>query len=288
MAIDTETAPAVKTLAADALPVGSLREAAPHLRRPFTPEAIKFKVQSVFKEATGCVVVAYIDARLVVERLNAVLPDLWSETHEVVGKDGLLLCRLTVDGVTHEDVGQSPKGLSKDLYSDALKRAAVKFGVGVSVYALPEIVLWTKDARGRIEVRTGPKGKTIVLTEKGHAKLRDGYRGWLESFGEKHFGPPLDHGDAEGQTVDPEVESPDEFVPAPPPPLKDERAETLKAQARDVYKAICETPDGRKWIPPGTFNGWLAGAAHDHDELERLVAHLLKRYDELAGREEAE
>jgi hypothetical protein len=31
------------------LPVETLAEAIPHLRRPFTPEAIRFKVQSVFK-----------------------------------------------------------------------------------------------------------------------------------------------------------------------------------------------------------------------------------------------
>jgi hypothetical protein len=34
------------------LPVDSLREALPHLRRPFTPEAIKFKVQTVFRRGT--------------------------------------------------------------------------------------------------------------------------------------------------------------------------------------------------------------------------------------------
>jgi hypothetical protein len=45
-------------------------------------------------------------------------------------------------GVTRTDVGESTEGLSKDLVSDALKRAAVPFGVGVSCYALPEIKLF--------------------------------------------------------------------------------------------------------------------------------------------------
>jgi hypothetical protein len=48
------------------LPVQTLAEAIPHLRRPFTPEAIRFKVQSVFKQQDGtpfgCLIVAYIDS----------------------------------------------------------------------------------------------------------------------------------------------------------------------------------------------------------------------------------
>jgi hypothetical protein len=84
--------------------------------------------------------------------------------------------------VTREDVGESPKGLSKDLVSDALKRAAVHFGVGVSVYALPQITLFMKDSKGRIEKRGG-KGDSIALTEHGHVKLREGYAKWLEEHG---------------------------------------------------------------------------------------------------------
>src|SRR5690606_7091142 len=62
------------------LPVATLAEAIPHLRRPFTPEAIRFKVQSVFKKQDGtpfaCLIVPYIDARLASERLNRVVPDM--------------------------------------------------------------------------------------------------------------------------------------------------------------------------------------------------------------------
>jgi hypothetical protein len=252
------------------LPVGTLREATPWLRRPFTPEAIKFKVQSVFKENTGCVVVAYIDARLVVERLNAVIPDGWSPTYHETSKPDHLECRLTVDGVTRPDVGQSPKGLSKDLYSDALKRAAVHFGVGVSVYALPQITVWMRDAKGRIELRKG----TIVLTEEGHRALRDWYGRWLEKVGEPRFGKALDHGDSEGQTIDPDVETGDEFVPEPAPALEDAKAQQLIVQARGLYGEIRKVSGGPQRVPSGKFNGWLTGAAHSHEELEKLVAHL--------------
>jgi hypothetical protein len=53
-----------------------------------------------------------------------------------------MMCKLTVLGQTRCDVGWS-KGTGNDmdlksLYSDAFKRAAVKFGIGVSIYALPQ------------------------------------------------------------------------------------------------------------------------------------------------------
>jgi hypothetical protein len=108
------------------LPVETLAEAIPHLRRPFTPEAIRFKVQSVFKskesEPVGCLIVAYIDARLASERLNRVIPGSWSAEYKPVDGSKMMWCRLTVDGVARTDVGESTKGMSKDLVSDALKR----------------------------------------------------------------------------------------------------------------------------------------------------------------------
>lgn len=191
------------------LPVESLADAIPHLRRPFTPEAIRFKVQSVFKQQDGtpfaCLVVAYIDARLASERLNRVIPDKWSAQYRPVdGKANLQWCALTVDGVTRVDVGESPKGMSKDLVSDALKRAAVQFGVGVSCYALPQINLKVQDAHGRIEIRGKADKRTIALTEHGMVKLREGYARWLEEHGVARFGPPLDHGDVVGATIEEE------------------------------------------------------------------------------------
>lgn len=267
-----------------ALPVDTLRDAIPQLRRPFTPEAIRFKVQTVFKGNTGCLVVAYIDARLVSDRLNAVCPDAWSAAYEAVPNTKLMVCRLRCFDVTRQDVGESPKGLSKDLYSDSLKRAAVHFGVGVSVYALPQITLWMKDSKGRLEDRGGK----LTLTEKGHENLRGGYRKWLEQHGRSRFGEELDHGDVEGAVVDEDAEA-GEFAPEPPAAVDDEAGEALIAEARSLYEEISALGDGagRRAIPPGTFNGWLTGAQHSHAELGRLVAHLGERRKEIAAEYEA-
>jgi hypothetical protein len=192
----------------------SFRDAAVHLRRPFTPEAVKFKVQTTFgpredKKAprTGCLIVAYIDARLAVERLNLVCP-AWEDEYTATSQPKFLQCSLTVCGLTRKDVGEAA-GLSKDQVSDALKRAAVKFGVGVSLYAIPQIKLF-KDSisNGNLKPTTNSKGEaSLEITEKGDKKLRDGYTKWLNTHGVQAYGPPLDHGDQEGHMDTPEAAS---------------------------------------------------------------------------------
>jgi hypothetical protein len=47
-----------------------------------------------------------------------------------------VLCRLTVLGITKEDVGEGED--LKSAFSDAFKRVAVKFGVGRYLYELPK------------------------------------------------------------------------------------------------------------------------------------------------------
>lgn len=156
------------------LPVDSFKEAAPYLRRPFTPEAVRFKVQ------TGTLAVAYIDARLVVERLNMVCPHLWHDSYEQSAKG--MVCHLTVDGITRTDYGDGYVG--KGLFSDALKRAAVKFGVGVSLYSIPSTWLDKQ--------HVSDKG---VINAAGFGLLRARYESWLTDIGKSAFGEPLDHGD---------------------------------------------------------------------------------------------
>lgn len=179
-------------------PVASYRDAAPHLRRPFAVDAVKFKPQSVTKNGKT-LVVAFIDARLVVERLNLVCPHLWGDCYEPTAA-GLMWCHLTVDGITRSDVGE---GKGKALVSDALKRAAVRFGVGVSLYAIPQTFL---------------DGEVKYLTAQHSTFLRDRYTAWLSAHGAQAFGDPLDHGDApDGSVGDPD----DGAVPEPArPPVR--------------------------------------------------------------------
>lgn len=231
--------------AAEPFPCESFRDAAKHLRRPFTPAAVKFKPQSVLgDEGKGVLCVAYIDARLVYERLNLVVPHLWQHNFRSVG-DGLMWCDLTIDGITRPDVGE---GKGKALASDALKRAAVTFGVGVSLYAVPSQRIW-KDTQGGKLVSiwpsgTKPNGKPKFdarLEEPGQAHLRGIYEHWLEAVGIKAFGEPLDHGDVIGAQGDHEADdtpAPDGVDPTTgeitgPP---DELVAEMEGQARDLVE----------------------------------------------------
>ncbi|MBA3298247.1 MAG: hypothetical protein H0U19_15075, partial [Acidobacteria bacterium] len=181
----TRMMPATKAVE---LPVGTLAEALPLLRRPFTPEAVKFKVQSVFKDAKGCVIVSYIDARLVIERLNLVAGPCWNATY--IPDEKVMWCRLQVFDVIRCDVGEGGGiAAEKARVSDSLKRAAVHFGVGVSVYAVPQITLFNDGKHNWLR----KAGQSLALTDDGRVKLRDGYAKWLER--QTNFGEPLDHGD---------------------------------------------------------------------------------------------
>ena len=127
------------------LPLATLGEALEHLRRPVPPEAVSFKVQS--EAARAGLVVGYIDSRVVYERLNQVVGERWSYEFRPLA-DGLrptergegqpsplyVVCRLTVCGVTREDVGEGAD--PKAAFSDAVKRAAVPFGIGRFLYAM--------------------------------------------------------------------------------------------------------------------------------------------------------
>ena len=76
-----------------------------------------------------------------------------------------LECRLTVCGVTRSDVGTVEPGSkagsdTKDLYSDALKRAAVQFGVGAFLYRFPQV-----------QARVEKSGANWYITREAGAEL---------------------------------------------------------------------------------------------------------------------
>lgn len=186
-------------------PVETYKEAARHLRRPFTQAAVKFKVQATWPKdkPTGGLIVAYIDARLVTERLNLVVPHLWHDAYRPVG-NGQMWCDLTIDGITRSDVGE---GQGKALVSDSFKRAGVRFGIGVSLYAIPKMMLDVQ--AGALKSKTTHDGKkTLELTPRGELICRNSYTAWLDHHGKQAFGDPLDHGDVLDAQGDHETDAP--------------------------------------------------------------------------------
>jgi hypothetical protein len=106
------------------------------LAAPFEPEEVKIRSQSGRQ-------LHYVTARTVMNRLDNVLgPENWFDAYEP--HENSVLCKLTIrlpDGtlLSKEDAG-GYAGMAdsgdddKSGYSDAFKRAAVKFGVGRYLY----------------------------------------------------------------------------------------------------------------------------------------------------------
>lgn len=125
------------------------------LSEPFPVDEVKFKPQKVLQGKGTAIAVAFVDARIVADRLNAVVgPENWEDSYEPIvvteydsKKDahiqyGGMKCTLTILGVTKSDVGSpSMADELKGSASDALKRAAVKFGVGRYMYDLGSMFL---------------------------------------------------------------------------------------------------------------------------------------------------
>jgi hypothetical protein len=181
------------------------------LRRPFTPSAVKWKIQTATNNNRAGIVVAHIDARLVIERLNLVVGLHWRDEYDEF--ISATRCRLSVDtedgSTIREDVGIGADPKSR--VSDALKRAGVKFGIGVSVYALAQVYMEVGGGPNKLGTRRKFDRKTEKwievpdLTAENRGWLADKYEAWLDTPRGRGFGEPLDHGDEQdAQGIDDE------------------------------------------------------------------------------------
>ncbi len=116
------------------------------LTAPFPPDAVHFKPLAV--KGNRALAAAYLDARAVMQRLDSVFGvGGWKDAYQLVA-GGSVVCTLSVrvDGewVEKTDVG-SPSEQPDDgdklkaAFSDALKRAAIKLGIGRYLYRLPRL-----------------------------------------------------------------------------------------------------------------------------------------------------
>jgi hypothetical protein len=114
------------------------------LSGPFEPTEVRFKPAVV--SGSRALALAYVDARAIQDRLDDVLGVAgWQDDYELL-PDGSVVCRLRLrlggEWITKVDVGgpsEQPDGGDrlKAAFSDSLKRAAVKFGIGRYLYRLP-------------------------------------------------------------------------------------------------------------------------------------------------------
>lgn len=150
------------------------------LAAPFDPKDVKFKPQMV--KNNRCLAMAYIDARLIQDRLDEVLGvENWEDAYKIL-PDGSVMCRLRCKlgdhWITKTDVGspsEQPDGGDrlKAAFSDALKRAAVKFGIGRYLYRLP--ASWVDYDPVKKQIVAPPQLPAFAIPKgKGQAALAKG------------------------------------------------------------------------------------------------------------------
>lgn len=135
------------------------------LAAPFPPDRVSWRVGSTMADKKKGMALAYIDARDVMDRLDAVVgPANWRRVHPHA--NGRTLCSLEIkiggEWVAKEDgAGDTDVEAEKGALSDAFKRAAVNWGIGRYLYDLPSP--W---------VEIEPAGKSFRIAAKEHEGLQ--------------------------------------------------------------------------------------------------------------------
>lgn len=115
------------------------------LSLPFPKDVIEIKAGATNAKAKGgtadkALALAYADARAYQDRLDLVVgPHNWTVSYTPLEGKAAFICRLTVCGVSKEDVGES--GPDENAHTSAamqsFKRACSAFGIGRYLYHLP-------------------------------------------------------------------------------------------------------------------------------------------------------
>ena len=137
--------------------IKSSEDLAFELSKQFSKDQIQWRVQRQTRDGTSALVLAYVDARTVQDRLNEVMGiDGWQCKHISYGAK--TICHLGLkfnnEWIWRSDgAGDTNFEADKGAISDSLKRAAVHFGVGRHLYDLPIVfVKVQKDQRGQIKI----------------------------------------------------------------------------------------------------------------------------------------
>ena len=127
---------------------------------------VKERPGALSKDKTRQLMFSYIDARQVMDRLDSVFGALgWSSEYQLIEPDKhIVQCTITVGEVSKTDVGY-PNSEDDDTepwksaYSDALKRAAVQWGIGRFLYNTKSKWVDVNDQPQRGGQRSGNQGK---------------------------------------------------------------------------------------------------------------------------------
>lgn len=124
----------------------------PQLCKPFSARLVELKPQATTKDKRRALAVPFVDARAYQARLDrAAGPDGWNVSYRRLS-DRAVVCRLTILGVTREDVGEAETeefdrqsgemrpnpNQATSAAMQAFKRACAAFGLGRYLYSMPQ------------------------------------------------------------------------------------------------------------------------------------------------------
>ena len=144
---------------------------------PFPSDSIEWRVGSTNQDKTKGLPLCYLNARTVMDRLDTVCgPDNWQCNYDPA--PNLLVCNLGIripggEWIWKADgAGATDFEGEKGMLSDALKRAAVRFGVGRYLYEID--AKWVP-----IEAR----GKSYSIPDIEIKRLNEFYEEYCDRFG---------------------------------------------------------------------------------------------------------
>lgn len=206
-----------------------------HLHAPFPPEDLEWRFQSSGKGAQGGSMLPFIQNRAVMDRLDQIVgpgnwtSNVWSEGGPLTER--VWYCRLKAklaDGreLEHVDVADATQiEPSKGGASDAMKRAAVKLGIGRYLYFLPKFYVDQKPSpmwkwHQHIASHMPQKCPWAVPGGAGRPPEGKGSEGW--GFDTSYAGPAAAAPQA-SQQPRPQQQPPIQQPPAQRPPPQQQR-----------------------------------------------------------------
>jgi hypothetical protein len=128
----------------DAPPAAPLTLNAIHrkLCKPFAAALVELKPGATTQDKSRALCMPFVDSRAYQTRLDRVVgPEGWAVEYRPLS-DRAVLCRLTILGVTREDVGEcnaADENAATSAVAQSFKRACSAFGLGRYLYSLPQI-----------------------------------------------------------------------------------------------------------------------------------------------------
>lgn len=162
------------------------------LSAPFPHEAIHWRAQTLTGDGTKALALAYLDARDVMDRLDAVCGPAGWQSSVTETPSGRVLCRLEIrhgdDWIAKTDgAGATAVEGEKGGISDALKRSAVLWGIGRYLYDIGNV--WapceSREANGKKHWKAWKPeaadlfAKALAKASRPTGPISDRTRDWL-------------------------------------------------------------------------------------------------------------